>query len=80
MVEGEHQKFFCTFCSFEIDIGGRWEENETISHINSIKQLAAFLCLESICKNKSGIHVILRFDNSTAVAYINKKTGGMVSK
>ena len=40
--------------------------------------LAAFRCLKSF-KNKSGIHVLLRLDNSTAVAYINKK-GGMVSK
>ena len=53
--------------------------NERISHINSLELLAAFLCLKSFCKNKSGIHVLLRWDNSTAVAYINKK-GGMVSK
>ena len=63
----------------EVDIGGRWGENEEISHINSLELLAAFLCLKSFCKNKSGIHVLLRLDNSTAVAYINKK-GGMVSK
>ena len=53
--------------------------NERISHINSLELLAAFLCLKSFCKNKPGIHVLLRLDNSTAVAYINKK-GGMVSK
>ena len=63
----------------EVDIEGRWGENEEISHINSLELLAAFLCLKSFCKNKLGIHVLLRLDNSTAVTYINKKCG-MVSK
>ena len=41
--------------------------------------LAAFLCFKSFCKNKSGIHVLLRLNNSTTVAYIDKK-GGMACK
>ena len=63
----------------ELDIGGRWVENEKYSHTTSLELLAAFLCLKSLCKNKSGILVLLRSDSSTAVAYINKR-GGMVSK
>ena len=35
--------------------------------------------MRSFYKNKSGIHVLLGFDNTTAVAYVNKK-GGMASK
>ena len=49
----------------EIDIGGRWGENE--------KNCLQLFCLKSFCKNRSGIHVLLTLDNTTAVAYINKK-------
>ena len=61
------------------EIGGRWGKDEKISHINSLELLAAFFCLKSFCKNKTDIHVMLKIDNTTAVAYINKK-GGTVSK
>ena len=33
----------------EIDIGGRWEENQKTSHINSLELLAALLCLKQFC-------------------------------
>ena len=54
-------------------MGGGDEKN---SHLSCLQ---LFLCLKLFFKNRSGIHELLRLDNSTAVAYINKK-GGMVSK
>ena len=60
------------------EIGGRWGILETQYHINTLELLAAFYCLKSFCRNKTGIHVLLKLDNTTAVSYINKK-GGTIS-
>ena len=38
----------------------------------------AFFRLKAFCKNKTRLHVLLKLDNTTAVAYINKK-GGTIS-
>ena len=48
------------------------------SHINSLKLKAAFFCLKAFCKNKTRLHVLLKLDNTGAVAHINKK-GGTIS-
>ena len=51
---------------------------ENKCHINSLELQAAFFCLKAFCKNKTRLHVLLKLDNTTAVAYINKK-GGTIS-
>ena len=60
------------------EIGGRWNCMENKCHINSLELQAAFFCLKAFCKNKTRLHVLLKLDNTTAVANINKK-GGTIS-
>ena len=60
------------------EIGGGWNCIENKCHINSLELQAAFFCLKAFCKNKTRLHVLLKLDNTTAVAYINKK-GGTIS-
>ena len=50
--------------------GGRWSLSESNNHINFLELLAAFLALQSFVI-QSNIHVRRKFDNTTAVSYIN---------
>ena len=59
--------------------GGPWSQTECRMHINCLELLAATLAVHIFLKNKSRISVLLRLDNTTAVAYINN-LGGTVSK
>ena len=59
--------------------GGPWSPQEKEWHINFLELLAATLALKTFVKNKKGISVLLKIDNTTAVAYINHQ-GGTVSK
>jgi len=52
-------------------IGGQWTEAEACHHINYLELLATFLALKRFCKNASKVHVRLRSDNTTTVAYLN---------
>ena len=60
-------------------IGGQWTEAEACHHINYLELLETFLALESFCKNVSKVHVRLRSDNTTTVAYLNSMGGNAVS-
>lgn len=55
--------------------GGRWSPLEKCraanNEINYLEMLAAFLTLQAFCKTKGSMHVRLRLDHTTAVAYIN---------
>ena len=59
-------------------IGGQWTKAEACHHINYLELLATFLALKSFCKHVSKVHVRLRSDNTTTVAYLNSM-GGMQS-
>ena len=59
-------------------IGGQWTQSEACHHINYLELLATFLALKSFCKDMSKVHVRLRSDNTTTVAYLNSM-GGMQS-
>ena len=59
--------------------GGPWSHQERQWHINCLELLAATLALKTFLKNKVGVSVLLKIDNTTAVAYINNQ-GGTVSK
>ena len=59
--------------------GGPWSPQEKEWHINCLELLAATLALKTFVKNKKGMSVLLKIDNTTAVAYINHQ-GGTVSK
>ena len=58
---------------------GPWSLQEKIRHINCLELIAATLALKTFVKSKSGLSVLLRIDNTTAVAYINNQ-GGTVSE
>ena len=60
------------------EIEGRWNCMENKCHISFLKLQAVFFCLKAFCGNKTRLHVLLKLDNITAVAYINEK-GGTIS-
>ena len=47
----------------------QWEQ------YTNLELLAAFFTLKAFCKGKSGIHVLMRLDNTTTVSYINAMGG-----
>ncbi|MCP3929301.1 MAG: hypothetical protein GY705_09400 [Bacteroidetes bacterium] len=52
--------------------GGDWSAVEMLDHINILELKAAFLTLQSFCRDKMHLHVKLMLDNTTAIACINK--------
>ncbi len=61
-----------------IRTGGPWSREEQNLHINCLEMLAAFLAFKAFFREERSIHVLLKMDNTSAIAYINKK-GGTVS-
>ena len=59
--------------------GGPWTLEEKSWHINCLELLAATLALKTFTKKRTRLSVLLKIDNTTAVAYINNH-GGTVSK
>ena len=58
--------------------GGPWSREEQHLHINCLELLAAILAVKCFAKSKRSIKILLRMDNTSAIAYINK-LGGTVS-
>ena len=56
-----------------ISTRGPWSPQGQILHINCLELLAATLAVQTFAKNRLGISILLRIDNTTAVAYINRK-------
>lgn len=54
---------------------GSWTPAESQMHINHLELLAALFGLKSFAKSVSNIHILLRIDNTTAIAYINRMGG-----
>lgn len=59
-------------------IGGRWSLEEKSYHINYLELLAIFYSLKAFFGSKSSLHVGIKSDNTSAVAYLNEM-GGMSS-
>jgi hypothetical protein len=59
-------------------IGRRWSPEESQQHINVLELKAAYLAIQAFTRNRKPptAHIHLRIDNTTAVAYINKRGGG----
>ena len=59
-------------CS-EQEIGGRWFSHESMKHtcINYLELKAVEFALKAFCKDQSNVHVQIKFDNTSAIAYIN---------
>ena len=53
----------------EQTMGGPWSAQESASHINCLELLAATLAVQTFAKNCTGLSLLLRIDNTTAVAY-----------
>ena len=58
-----------------IRIGGLWSQAERLHHINCLELLAGAFAQKSFTKIQILLHVRLRMDNTTAIAYINKLGG-----
>ncbi len=59
--------------------GGPWSQEEQNLHIYCLELLAATLALKTFTKGQTGLSVLLKMDNTTAVAYVNNQ-GGTVSR
>ena len=56
-----------------ISAGGPWSGIESTWHINVKELLAAYLTLKTFCDTERDVHIRLKVDNITSVAYLNKK-------
>lgn len=54
---------------------GLWTVDEQKCHINYLELKAAFFGLKCLVKNLSNCEILIRIDNTTAVAYINRMGG-----
>lgn len=61
-------------CSGE-DAQGFWSNTERSLHINHLELVAAFLALKSFARGLRKCEILLRIDNTTAIAYINRMGG-----
>jgi len=62
-----------------VTTGGRWTPSEADLHINYLELMAAFLALQSFTKDLNNIGVLVRMDNRTAIAQVNKMGGPTLS-
>ena len=53
--------------------GGPWSQQECSMHINCLELLAATLAVKTFAKAKTAMSILLRIDNTTAVAYISRR-------
>lgn len=58
-------------CKNEV-VRGYWTHEEATNHINYLELKAAFLSLKSFSKHIINSSILLRIDNTTAVAYVNR--------
>ncbi|XP_043468351.1 uncharacterized protein LOC122502395 [Leptopilina heterotoma] len=54
---------------------GLWNQEERSLHINELELIAAFLGLKRFIKNDRNCEILLRMDNTTSIAYINRMGG-----
>ena len=55
--------------------GGPWAPQERSHHINYLELLAAFLALKTFATNTYNKAILLRLDNVTAIAFLNRMGG-----
>lgn len=54
---------------------GHWSASEKLHHINYLELLAAFFGLKCFAKDLREYNILLRIDNTIAIAYINRMGG-----
>ena len=62
-------------CCQGVQTGGQWTPLEKQKHINYLELLAAFLALRSFLPNRRKLNILLRIDNVTAIAFLNRMGG-----
>lgn len=65
-------KMGCGACYQGHKANGFWTEWERTQHINWLELCAAFYALKCFAKHKSNCNILLRIDNITAIACVNK--------
>ena len=55
--------------------GDYWSQEEKILHINALELIAATVRVQAFCKHRKVTSVLLKLDNATIVAYVNKMGG-----
>ena len=58
---------------------GVWNVSEAQYHINLLELRAAYLAIQCFLKGRSGVNVLLRLDNRTAIAYLNHMGGASMT-
>ena len=66
------------YCRGDFTVGC-WSQTEATLHIKALELMAATFGVQAFCKDKQVKSVLLKTDNSTVVAYINK-IGGTKSR
>jgi len=61
-----------------VRIHGFWTEEEKWKHINELELLAAFLALQTFASDLSDMTILLKIDNTTGIAYINRYGGTQI--
>ena len=56
-------------------VGAPWQVTDALMHINVLELTAAHFALLHLAADARGVHIQLKLDNLTAVAYINKMGG-----
>ena len=56
-------------------VGAPWQVADALLHINVLELTAAHLSLLHLAADARGVHIQLKLDNLTAVAYVNKMGG-----
>lgn len=59
---------------------GQWSPNDRSQHINTLELLAAYFALKIFARDYHSCQILLRVDNSTAIAYINMMGGIHISR
>lgn len=59
---------------------GHWSESEKSLHINFLELTAVFFGLKCFAENLRNCDILLRIDNTTAIAYVNRMGGIQIRK
>ena len=61
-------------------VSGKWSEEEAVLHINILELLAVLFAFQSLFRSTYSCAVLVKSDDSTVVAYINKQGGTTCKK
>ena len=61
--------------SFGSEASGFWSQSESLSHINILETKTVLFAFKALFRNYSNVHILIRSDNTTTVAYVNNMGG-----